>query len=111
LGEGTRVQIGCDVGLFGAAANARWHLGNLASFAAWMVQLSDTQQAVVLLLMAIAVGLALQVMGLNAAILSAFAPDFAVVLAAMGTLLCLPVALRAWAWARRSFDRNSQQPP
>jgi CubicO group peptidase (beta-lactamase class C family) len=178
-----RYGEGWFVGPFGAATDARWHLGNLASFAAWMVVLPDTKQAVVLLinantelpfnevnavmsrlpigvvnllrgqpvpqgpslrsaylplnaaaaaavigtallawwaartrravssvlmvLMAIAVGLALQVMGLNAAILSAFAPDFALVLAVMGALLCLPGALRAWAWARRWFVRGS----
>ncbi len=173
-----RYGEGWFVGPLGAAADARWHLGNLASFAAWMVLLPDTQQAVVLLinantelpfnevnavmsrlpigvvnllrgqpapqgpslrsayllvnaaaafaviaaallvwwaartrravwsillvLMAIAAGLALQGMGLNATILSAFAPDFAVVLAALGILLCLPVVLRAGAWARRT---------
>jgi hypothetical protein len=171
----------------GAAADARWHLGNLASFAAWMVLLPDTQQAVVRLInadtelpfneatavtsrlpigvvnllrgqpvpqrpslreacpplhaaaaftvigaalpaawaartrrslwsvsmapTATAVGLARQVMGSSAAILSAFAPSFARVLAAMGTLSCLAVALRAWAWARRAFARKGQQPP
>ena len=171
----SRYGEGWFVGPFGTASDARWHLGNLASFAAWMVLLPDTQQAVVLLinantelpfnevnavmsrlpigvvnllrghpppqgpslrsaylplnaaaavavicvawlawwaartrralwsvlmaLTAIAAGLALQAMGLNATILSAFAPDLALVLAAMGALLCLPVALRGWAWA------------
>jgi CubicO group peptidase (beta-lactamase class C family) len=38
------------VGPFGAAQDARWHLGNLASFAAWMVLLPDTRQAVVVLI-------------------------------------------------------------
>jgi hypothetical protein len=56
---------------------------------------------------AIAMGVLSQVMGLNAAILSAFAPDFALVLAAVVGLLCLPATLRAWAWARRSFIRSS----
>ncbi len=185
-----RYGEGWFVGPFGAAADARWHLGNLASFAAWMVLLPDTQQAVVLLinantelpfnevnavmsrlpigvvsllrgqpapqgpslrdaylplnaaaaatviaaallawwaartrravwsvlmvlmaLMAIAVGLALQVMGLNAAILSAFAPDFALVLAVAGVLLSLPFAMSALACARRAFARKSQRPP
>lgn len=41
---------GWFVGPFGAAADARWHLGNLPAFAAWMVLLPDTQQAVVVLL-------------------------------------------------------------
>lgn len=178
-----RYGEGWFVGPFGGAADARWHLGNLASFAAWMVLLPDTQQAVVLLinantelpfnevnavmsrlpigvvnllrgqpapqgpslrsayllvntaaaftviaaallvwwaartrravwsillvLIAIAAGLALQVMGLNATILWASAPDFAVVLAALGILLCLPVVLRAGAWARSTSVRSS----
>jgi CubicO group peptidase (beta-lactamase class C family) len=176
-----RYAEGWFVGTFGTAADARWHLGNLASFVAWMVLLPDTQQAVVLLinantelpfnevnavmsrlpigvvnllrgqpapqgpslrtaylplnvaaavavitacwlawwaartrravgsvlllLTAVAVGLALQVMGLSATILWAFAPDLAVVLAALGTVSCLPAAQRIWAWAHRTFVR------
>lgn len=168
-----RYGEGWFVGPFGAAADARWHLGNLASFAAWMVLLPDTKQAVVvlinantempfnevnavmsrlpigvvnllrgqpvpqgpslrsaylpfnavvafafigmtvlawwatrtrravwsvlMLLIAIAMVVALQLMGLNASILLAFAPDFALVLAAVGTLLCLPATLRVAA--------------
>jgi CubicO group peptidase (beta-lactamase class C family) len=45
-----RYGEGWFVGPFGAASDARWHLGNLASFAAWMVLLPDTKQAVVLLI-------------------------------------------------------------
>jgi CubicO group peptidase (beta-lactamase class C family) len=45
-----RYGEGWFVGPFGAAADARWHLGNLASFAAWMVLLPDTRQAVVVLI-------------------------------------------------------------
>ncbi len=37
-------------GSSGAAADARWHLGSLTSFAAWMVLLPDTKQAVVVLI-------------------------------------------------------------
>jgi CubicO group peptidase (beta-lactamase class C family) len=178
-----RYGEGWFVGPFGAAADARWHLGNLASFAAWMVLLPDTQQAVVLLinantelpfnevnavmsrlpigvvnllrdqpvpqgpslreayrplnaaaalaviamaavawwaartrravgstlmvLIAIATVVALLVTGLSPTILSAFAPDFALILAGLIALLCLPAALRAWAWARRSFVGSS----
>ncbi len=183
-----RYGEGWFVGPFGAAADARWHLGNLASFAAWMVLLPETKQAVVLLinantelplnevnavmsrlpigvvnllrgqavpqgpslreayrplnaaaalvvvgmavlvwwatrmrravgsvlmlLLAIAMAVALQVMGLSPAILSAFAPDFALVLAVVGAMLCLPAALRAAAWARRALvhGRRAQQP-
>jgi CubicO group peptidase (beta-lactamase class C family) len=178
-----RYGEGWFVGPFGAATDARWHLGNLASFAAWMVLLPDTQQAVVLLinantelpfnqvnavmsrlpigvvnllrgqpapqgqslrraylplnaaaaaavigaawlawwaartrravwsvlmvLLAIAMLVASQVMGLTAAILAAFAPDFALVLAVLAALLSLPAALRASAWGRRAFVRGS----
>lgn len=173
-----RYGEGWFVGPFGAAQDARWHLGSLTSFAAWMVLLPQTQQAVVVLinanselplgrvnavmsrlpigvvnllrgqpppegpslrsaylplnaaaavavtgaallawwavrtrralwsvlmaLTAIAAGLGLDVMGLGATILAAFAPDFALVLVALGTLLCLPLALRAITRARRS---------
>lgn len=45
-----RYGEGWFVGPFGAATDACWHLGNLASFAAWMVLLPDTRQAVVLLI-------------------------------------------------------------
>jgi CubicO group peptidase (beta-lactamase class C family) len=47
---GFRYGEGWFVGPFGAAPDARWHLGNLASFAAWMVLLPDTRQAVVVLI-------------------------------------------------------------
>ena len=45
-----RYGEGWFVGPFGAAADARWHLGNLASFAAWMVLLPESKQAVVVLI-------------------------------------------------------------
>jgi CubicO group peptidase (beta-lactamase class C family) len=45
-----RYGEGWFVGSFGVAADARWHLGSLASFAAWMVLLPDTRQAVVVLI-------------------------------------------------------------
>lgn len=45
-----RYGEGWFVGPFGAATDARWHLGNLPSFVAWMVLLPDTQQAVVVLI-------------------------------------------------------------
>ncbi len=41
---------GWFVGPFGAAEDARWHLGDLYSFTAWMVLLPDTDQAVVVLM-------------------------------------------------------------
>jgi hypothetical protein len=45
-----RYGEGWFVGPFGAAADARWHLGSLTSFVAWMVLLPDTRQAVVVLI-------------------------------------------------------------
>jgi CubicO group peptidase (beta-lactamase class C family) len=45
-----RYGEGWFVGPFGVAADARWHLGNLASFAAWMVLLPESKQAVVMLI-------------------------------------------------------------
>jgi CubicO group peptidase (beta-lactamase class C family) len=48
-----RYGEGWFVGPFGnsgRAADARWHLGNLTTFAAWMVLLPDTKQAVVVLI-------------------------------------------------------------
>lgn len=51
---GTRFDFrygeGWFVGPFGAADDARWHLGSLASFAAWMVLLPNMQQGVVVLI-------------------------------------------------------------
>jgi len=178
-----RYGEGWFVGPFGAAKDARWHLGNLASFAAWMVLLPDTQQAVVVLIntntelpfnevnavmsrlpigvvnllrgqpvpqgpslrqaylpfnaaaalvvvgllalawwaaracrarwslgllgTAIATVVALHATGLNAAILFAFAPDLAGVLAVALALLCMPSALLIWSWARARVGRSS----
>jgi len=45
-----RYAEGWFAGPFGAAADTRWHLGTLPSFAAWMVVLPDTGQAVVVLI-------------------------------------------------------------
>ena len=45
-----RYGEGWFVGPFGAAPDARWHLGNLASFVAWMVLLPVERQAVVVLI-------------------------------------------------------------
>ncbi len=41
---------GWFVGSFGAAEDARWHLGNLPEFTAWVVLLPETGQAVVVLI-------------------------------------------------------------
>ena len=69
----------------------------------WAARTRRAAWSVVLLLMAVALVVALQVMGMNAAILSAFAPDLALVVAVALALLCLPAALRAWAWVWRFF--------
>jgi CubicO group peptidase (beta-lactamase class C family) len=177
-----RYGEGWFVGPFGAAVDARWHLGSLASFAAWMVLLPDTKKAVIMLinantelpfgevnavmsrlpigvvnqllgqpvvkgptlqraylrligaaafaviglallawmvtrservrwsllmlLLAMAMVTVLLQMGLNFAMLSAFAPDLAVVLGVILGLLCLPASVRIVAWARRFYFRQ-----
>ena len=45
-----RYAEGWFVGPFGAATDARWHLGSLTPFAAWMVLMPQTKQAVVVLI-------------------------------------------------------------
>jgi CubicO group peptidase (beta-lactamase class C family) len=60
-----RYGEGWFVGPFGAAADARWHLGSLSSFAAWMVLMPETKQAVVVLVNA---NNELPVGGINAAL-------------------------------------------
>jgi CubicO group peptidase (beta-lactamase class C family) len=178
-----RYGEGWFVGPFGGAADARWHLGSLTTFAAWMVVLPETEQGVVVLinanselplnevnavmsrvpigvanllrgqpapqgpslrsayrrlniaaalivivlaavawraararqavwsvamaLSALALAIALQFIGLGPAMLSAFAPDLALVLAAAAALLCLPVVLRGWRRARRGRRRDA----
>ena len=58
-----RYGAGWFVGPFGVAGDARWHLGNLPPFTAWMVLLPETDQAVVVLINA---GSQLEVAGANA---------------------------------------------
>jgi hypothetical protein len=58
-----RYGEGWFVGDFGAAGNARWHLGNLPHFTAWMVALPETDQGVVVLVNA---GSQLEIAGMNA---------------------------------------------
>lgn len=62
-------------------------------------------------MLAVAMLVALQKMRLNVTILSAFAPDFAMVLFVLAALLRLPAVLRAGTWIRRSFARNRLRPP
>ena len=79
---------------------------------AWgAVRTRRARWSVGLLVIAIATVMALPAVGLNAAILFAFAPDLALVLAAALALLCLPAALRAIAWARRAMTGMGQRPP
>jgi CubicO group peptidase (beta-lactamase class C family) len=55
---------GWFVGEFGAAQDARWHLGNLPQFTAWMVLLPETDQGVIVLINA---GSQFELLGVNAA--------------------------------------------
>jgi hypothetical protein len=71
----------------------------LVAQARWAARTRRAVWCVLLVLLAVGVLLAWQAMGLNAAILSAFAPDLALVVAVAMALLCLPAAWRAWAWA------------
>jgi hypothetical protein len=54
----------------------------------------------------IAMLVVLQILGLNAAILSTFAPDLALLVTVALALLCLPAAWRVWTSARRSLLRH-----
>jgi hypothetical protein len=58
-----RYGEGWFVGPFGAAEDARWHLGNLPHFTAWMVALPETDQGVVVLINA---GSQFEIAGMNA---------------------------------------------
>ncbi len=58
-----RYGEGWFVGPFGAAEDARWHLGNLPHFTAWMVALPETDQGVVVLVNA---GSQFEIAGMNA---------------------------------------------
>jgi hypothetical protein len=75
----------------------------------WAARTRRWAGPLVLLLTALALVVALRVWDLSATMLWAFAPDIALVVAAALVLLCLPAALRAGAWARRSMvgQRNA----
>ena len=60
---------------------------------------------------AVAIVVTLWMSGLNASMLAAFAPDVAGVVAVALLLLCLPAALRAGAWARRSIASRRRRRP
>ena len=92
------------------AASALALLG-LVALATWVGRARRIAWSVVLLLVAIAIVVALQVMGLNARMLSAFAPDVALVVAVALVLLCLPAALWAGAWMRRFIAGSRVSPP
>lgn len=83
----------------------------LVALAGWAARARRIAGSVLLLALAVAIVIALWVSGLNARMLSAFAPDVALVIAAALVLLCLPSALRAGAWARRAFAGSNQRPP
>lgn len=60
-----RYAEGWFVGTFGAAADARWHLGQLPSFTAWMILLPQSDEGVVVL---INIGSQIDLFGGNAAL-------------------------------------------
>jgi CubicO group peptidase (beta-lactamase class C family) len=180
-----RYGEGWFVGRFGQAADARWHLGELPSFTAWMVLLPITKQAVVVLInanaslpfgdinaalsripvgvvnllrgqpalggpsipsayrvfnfaagllviglaalawwtagsrrkatgawlmagAAVVLALAQQLIGLNLAMLTSFAPDLALIGGACLALLCLPAVIRT---ARFLVWQSTVRPP
>jgi CubicO group peptidase (beta-lactamase class C family) len=106
-----RYGAGWFVGPFGAANDARWHQGSLPHFAAWMVQLPDTDQAVIVMLNA---GNQFEIGGANAAwsripqgvvnILRDTDPPTGTGTArffiVFDTLVALAVAAQAWTLAR-----------
>jgi uncharacterized membrane protein YoaK (UPF0700 family) len=83
----------------------------LIALAGWAARARRIVGSVVLLALAVAIIIASWVYGLNARMLSTFAPDVALVIAAALVLLCLPAALHAGAWARRVITGNLQRPP
>ena len=76
----------------------------------WAVRTHRVGWSLGLLVTAIAAVVALQDMGLNARMLSAFGPDFALVAAAALVSHCLPVVLRAGARVRRFFTGEPEAP-
>ena len=83
----------------------------LLALSGWAARARRMAGSVLLLGLAIAVVVALWVSGLNAKMLSAFAPDVALVVAVALVLLCLPAVLRAGAWARRALTGTRGRPP
>jgi len=83
----------------------------LIALSGWAARTRRAAGSAVLVGVAIAIVIAMWAFGLNAKMLSAFAPDVALVLAAALVLLCLPAALRAWAWARGALTGAKRRPP
>jgi CubicO group peptidase (beta-lactamase class C family) len=83
----------------------------LTALTVWAARTRRRAWPVVLLGVAIAIGVAGWVYGLNPRVLWAFTPDVGLVVAAALVLLCLPAALSAWAWARRSWPCARQRRP
>jgi len=81
------------------------HPLDVGTIAWWAARARRSVWALLLLALAAAMILGLQLMGLGPHKLSAFAPDLALTLAAVGLCFCLPAALRA---ARRGIFRNPQ---
>lgn len=83
----------------------------LVALAAWVRRARLIAWSVALLLVAVTLVAILQVMGLNARMLSAFAPDVALVMTVALVLLCLPAALGAGSWTRRFIAGSPIAPP
>jgi hypothetical protein len=77
-------------------------LVSMIALSGWAARTRRIAWSVMLLGMALAIVIVLWVRDLNAKMLSAFAPDVALMVAVALTLLCLPAALHAAAWARRA---------
>jgi hypothetical protein len=83
----------------------------LIALSGWAARARRIAWSVMLLGVAVAIVIALWVSGLNARMLSAFAPDVALIMATALVLLCFPAALRAGSWAHRALEGARQRPP
>jgi len=82
----------------------------LIALSVWAARTRRMAWSLMLVGMAIAIVISLWVSGMNAKLLSAFAPDVALVVAVALVLLCWPAALRAGAWARRAIAGGHRLP-
>jgi hypothetical protein len=78
----------------------------IAALAWWATCTRRAWAAGLMAIAATGIVVALYVTGLSAKMLATFAPDLALVLAALAALLCPPIVLRGGRWARRSLFRG-----